>query len=100
MVCAYMSGSMAGDRRDRRGFTLVEIMMVSAVLGIVMSLGLTQYRSYVAKSKRTEAFLGLAAIRTGRRFVCIEIDEKYCEIARQRIKNELAQPSLWAGAAT
>jgi DNA modification methylase len=37
---------------------------------------------------------GVACIRTGRRFVGIEIDAGYFEVARQRLENELAQGCL------
>ena len=37
---------------------------------------------------------GIACIRTGRRFVGIEIDEGYCKIARKRMEDELKQPRL------
>lgn len=36
----------------------------------------------------------IACIRTGRRFIGIEIEEKYCETAAKRIERELAQPML------
>jgi site-specific DNA-methyltransferase (adenine-specific) len=36
----------------------------------------------------------IACIRTGRQFIGIEIEEKYCEIAAKRIERELAQPRL------
>lgn len=35
---------------------------------------------------------GVACIRTGRKFVGIEIDEKYFDIARKRLERELSQP--------
>jgi len=37
---------------------------------------------------------GIACIRTGRRFVGIEIDAHYFEVARARLERELAQPRL------
>ena len=37
---------------------------------------------------------GVACVKTGRRFIGIEIDEGYCEIAKQRIKEALMQPRL------
>jgi len=37
---------------------------------------------------------GIACIRTGRRFVGIEIDAHYFEVARARLEHELAQPRL------
>jgi site-specific DNA-methyltransferase (adenine-specific) len=36
----------------------------------------------------------IACIRTGRRFVGMEQDERYCEIAARRIERELLQPRL------
>ncbi len=37
---------------------------------------------------------GVACVRTGRRFIGIEIDEKYFQVAVERIKRELAQVRL------
>ncbi len=37
---------------------------------------------------------GVACVKTGRRFVGIEIEERYCAIAVRRIKQALAQPML------
>jgi len=37
---------------------------------------------------------GIACLRTGRRFIGIEIDEHYFEIARQRLQNEIDQGRL------
>lgn len=41
----------------------------------------------------------IAAIRTGRRFVGAELEERYCEIAARRIERELQQPRLFTEAA-
>ena len=37
---------------------------------------------------------GVACIRTGRRFIGIELEPKYCAIAVERMERELAQPCL------
>jgi DNA modification methylase len=37
---------------------------------------------------------GVACVRTGRRFIGIEIDPHYFAIAKRRIEAELAQPQL------
>ena len=37
---------------------------------------------------------GVACIRTGRRFIGVEISEAYCKIAVQRMERELSQPCL------
>ena len=38
---------------------------------------------------------GVACVQTGRRFIGIEIDEKYCQIAQKRIEQALLQPRLF-----
>lgn len=38
---------------------------------------------------------GVACVRTGRRFIGIEIDPGYFEIARKRIAAELAQTTIF-----
>jgi len=40
----------------------------------------------------------VACIRTGRRFVGVEISEEYCKLAIERIERELAQPRLFTQA--
>ena len=38
---------------------------------------------------------GVAAHRLGRKFIGIELDEGYFEIAKKRIEREAAQMTLW-----
>jgi hypothetical protein len=37
---------------------------------------------------------GVACIRTGRRFIGVELEEKYCRISVERMERELSQPCL------
>jgi DNA modification methylase len=39
--------------------------------------------------------VGEASLRLGRKFIGIEIDEKYFEVACKRIQKELERPSLF-----
>jgi len=51
-------------RRNRReeGFTLVELMVVVALIGVLTSVAIPTFMDYQARSRRSEAFTNLAAI--------------------------------------
>ncbi len=46
----------------RRGFTLVELLITVAIIGVLSTVGIPTYRRMVQKSKRAEAKVLLAAI--------------------------------------
>jgi type IV pilus assembly protein PilE len=48
---------------NRRGFTLVELMIVVAVLGILAAIAVPMYRGYISTSKMAEAKANLETIR-------------------------------------
>lgn len=43
---------MINHMNEQRGFTLIELMIVVAVIGILASIGYPSYAEYVAKSRR------------------------------------------------
>ena len=42
--------------KKHRGFTLVELMIVVAIIGVLFTIAVPQYNDYVLRSNRTEAF--------------------------------------------
>lgn len=47
-----------------RGFTIVELLIVVAVIGILSAVGIVAYNRYVNRSRQSEVFSMIAAIRS------------------------------------
>ena len=63
------------DAARNPGFTLVELMVVVAIIGVLASVAIPSFRNYQLTSKRAEAFANLAALAKSQKAYFAEFDE-------------------------
>ena len=51
-------------KRLQKGFTLIELMIVVAIIGILAAVALPAYQDYTVRAKMSEVILGMSACRT------------------------------------
>ena len=61
-------------KKDMKGFTLIELMIVVAVIGVLAAIAIPNFLNYQCKAKQSEAKSSLGALRTGQEAYFAEYD--------------------------
>ncbi|SCY86178.1 type IV pilin protein [Desulfoluna spongiiphila] len=61
--------------KNNKGFTLIELMIVVAIIGILAAVAIPNFRTYQLKSKESEAKINLSAIGVAQEAYFAEYDE-------------------------
>jgi prepilin-type N-terminal cleavage/methylation domain-containing protein len=60
--------------REKAGFTLVELMIVVALIGVLCAIAIPNFLTYQARSRRSEAYVNLASIARAQKAFFAEKD--------------------------
>lgn len=64
MIFTSISGDIMNLKQNVKGFTLIELMIVVAIIGILAAVALPAYSDYTVRARMSEVILAASACRT------------------------------------
>ncbi|MCD9541463.1 prepilin-type N-terminal cleavage/methylation domain-containing protein [Photobacterium carnosum] len=83
--------------KKQQGFTLIELMIVVAVIGVLSAIAIPQYQKYVAKSEAASALATISALKTNIETSIAEVGQFPKLKATAAGDNNLGVPIVTAG---
>jgi prepilin-type N-terminal cleavage/methylation domain-containing protein len=74
-----IEGRILSMKRDQRGFTLMELMIVIVIIGVLAAIGVPAYKNYVSDAKNSACEANKRAIETAAGMYYMETGEGLSE---------------------
>jgi len=81
------------------GFTLVELMIVIAILGIVSAIAIPAYTGYIETARMTEAKNNIAALKLAEEEFFLENNQYFYDTSDSNTNLATASQGLWSASA-
>lgn len=84
---------------NKNGFTLIELMIVIAILGIVTAIAIPSYQGYISTARLSEAQNNISALKLAEEEFFLENNAYFYEINNNNAALSTASGGLWTAQA-